>query len=178
MSQRVDTNPHILHFILKRNKNYPNSKLPVLIYRKALKVPAAKKKCITAVQKIFARNGWSNSWSNGIYDFHHYHSNTHESMAICSGEAEVIIGGPKGRKVKLTQGDVIILPAGVAHKCLSSSKDFICVGAYPQGKNYDINLGKSKELTKALANIKQLSGPSKDPVFGKEGFLKTYWKFV
>jgi uncharacterized protein YjlB len=176
MSQRVDTNPHILHFVLKRNRNYPNSRLPVLIYQEVMKVPGEEDKAITAIQKLFARNGWSNSWSNGIYDFHHYHSNTHECMGICSGEAEVIVGGPGGKKIKLSEGDVIILPAGVGHKCLTCSKNFLCVGAYPQGKNYDLNIGRNKELIKALANIKQVSLPSKDPIFGKEGFLKAYWK--
>jgi uncharacterized protein YjlB len=176
MSKRINTNPHILHFILKRNKYFPNSKLPILIYSKALNLPEEDVEIIPTVQKIFSRNGWSNSWSNGIYDFHHYHSNTHECMAICEGDAEIILGGPKGKKIKISSGDVIILPAGVGHKCLKSSKDFKCVGAYPQGKDYDLNLGKSKEFEKALYNIKNLGNPSKDPVFGKLGFLKTYWK--
>jgi len=176
VAERINTNPHIIHFILKRNRYFPNSRLPVLIYNGALILPGEKEKMITTVQKIFSRNGWSNSWSNGIYDFHHYHSNTHECMAICKGDADVILGGPNGRKVKISHGDVLILPAGVGHKCLRCSKDFRCVGAYPQGKDYDTNLGKSKELEHALKNIHSLSKPSKDPVFGKEGFLKTYWK--
>lgn len=170
-----NTNPDILHYRIKRNKNFPNSRLPVLIYKEALQLPP-KKRGIALVEKIFLRNGWSNVWSNGIYDFHHYHGNTHECMAICKGTAEVILGGPGGRKIKLQQGDVIILPAGVGHKCLKHSEDFNCVGAYPQGKNYDINLGRNKELEKGLANIKNLAQPSKDPVFGKEGFLKAFWK--
>jgi uncharacterized protein YjlB len=176
MNERVNTNPHILHFVLKRNRNFPNNKLPVLIYQNAINVPGVKKKAVLAIQKIFSRNGWSNSWSNGIYDFHHYHSNTHECMAICSGNVYLILGGPKGKKVKLEQGDVIILPAGAGHRCIKASEDFMCVGAYPQGKDYDTNLGKNNELEKALVNIKNLSNPSKDPVFGKSGFLKAYWK--
>jgi uncharacterized protein YjlB len=177
MKERINTNPHILHLTLKRNKNFPNSKLPVLIYQHALSLPSGKKEAAIISQKIFLRNGWSNSWKNGIYDFHHYHSNTHEGMSICSGEAEIILGGPKGRKVKVSKGDVIILPAGVGHKCLKASEDFVCVGAYPQGKEYDTNLGKNKELEKALSNIKNLPHPSKDPVYGKEGFLKAYWNY-
>jgi uncharacterized protein YjlB len=176
MNHRANTDPHILHFVLKRNKNFPNSKLPVLIYQKVLNLPNPKKKAVLTIRKIFSRNGWSNSWSNGIYDFHHYHSNTHECMAICFGKADVILGGPKGKKIKLEQGDLIILPAGVGHKCVKASEDFMCVGAYPQGKDYDTNLGKKIELEKALSNIKNLSQPSEDPIFGKLGFLKTYWK--
>jgi uncharacterized protein YjlB len=112
----------------------------------------------------------------GIYDFHHYHSITHETMAVSKGDATLILGGPKGKRIKISRGDVVIIPAGVGHRCIKHSPDFQCVGAYPQGKNYDINLGRRKELEQARTHIKQLSLPSKDPVFGKEGFLKTFWK--
>jgi uncharacterized protein YjlB len=50
------------------------------------------------------------------------------------------------------------------------------VGAYPQGKDYDMNTGTSNEYEKAIKNIKKLSVPLKDPIYGKEGFLKMYWK--
>src|ERR1043165_5266279 len=139
MQDRVNTNPHVAHFIFKRNKFFPNSRHPVLVYKGALYLPKQKNKASEIIQKIFARNGWSNSWRNGIYDFHHYHSITHECMAVSMGRATVILGGPNGRRVKVQAGDVIILPAGVAHKCSAHSKDFLCVGAYPQGKDYDTN---------------------------------------
>jgi uncharacterized protein YjlB len=176
MSKRTETNPHILHFVLKRNRYFPNSRLPVLIYKNVFQLPSFKNKSAIIIQKIFARNGWSNSWKNGIYDFHHYHSITHECMGISMGSATVILGGPRGKKVELEQGDLIIIPAGVGHKCIKQSGDFQCVGAYPQGKDYDTNIGRSKELKNALANIKKVPAPAKDPVLGKEGFLKTYWK--
>lgn len=174
--KRVNTNPHIEQHVLKRNKNFPNSKLPVLIYREALHLPTPKRKAVEVIQKLLHRNGWSNSWTNGIYDFHHYHSITHEVMAVASGDAQVILGGPKGKSITIEKGDVIILPAGAAHRCSKHSPDFQCIGAYPQGKNYDINLGRAKELDKAMHHIKTLALPQKDPVYGKEGFLKTFWK--
>lgn len=174
--KRINTNPHIEHFIIKRNRYFPNSKLPVLIYRGALELPKQKNSASIIVEKVFSRNGWSNSWKNGIYDFHHYHSNTHECMAICMGKATVILGGPRGRKTELKQGDVIVLPAGMGHRCLIASKDFTCVGAYPQGKDYDMKLGKKEEVKDAIERIKKMSLPQKDPVFGKSGFLKIHWK--
>src|SRR3954469_24841430 len=134
---RANTNPYISSFILKRNKNFPNSKLPVLIYRKALSLPEQKNKAANIAQKLLIRNGWSNTWRNGIYNFHHYHSTTHEVMGICSGKATILLGGPKGKKATLEQGDVLILPAGVGHKCLNASGQFLCIAAYPQGKDYD-----------------------------------------
>jgi uncharacterized protein YjlB len=176
MKERIDTNPRILNFVLKRNKNFPNSHLPVLIYRKVVDLPSQKNKAAVIVQKIFAANGWKNSWRNGIYSFHHYHSITHECMAVSSGSAIVQLGGPEGKKIKLKQGDVLILPAGVAHKCLRFSENFLCVGAYPQGKDYDINIGTKSELAYAARHIKKCPVPAKDPVFGTKGFLRTYWK--
>src|ERR1700739_3373171 len=128
---RVLTNIHIDVYQRKRNKNFPNSKLPVLIYRQCLELPGLKSKAVKIVENIFARNKWKNSWQNGIYDFHHYHSNTHECMAIIRGNARVIIGGPRAAQTTLQEGDVIILPAGTGHKCTRHSDDFLCVGAYP-----------------------------------------------
>ena len=175
-TERVNTNPGIVNLKIPGNKNFPNSSLPVLLYKNALVLPHQKNKAAEITQQVFIRNGWSNSWRNGIYAFHHYHSNTHECMGICLGSAKVMLGGPNGKKVELTQGDVIILPAGVGHRCLHFSKDFLCIGAYPQGKDYDINYGKASELEKALSNIHKISIPRKDPVFGNKGFLRSYWK--
>jgi uncharacterized protein YjlB len=173
--ERINTNPHILNFKIRRKGYFPNNRLPVVIYKSAVNLPQQKNKAADIIQRIFLRNGWSNSWRNGIYDFHHYHSVTHECMGVCMGYAIIIIGGPGGRKVKLEQGDVIVLPSGTGHKCLSSSEDFLCVGAYPQGKDYDTNFGLPSELKKTLINIRKLSNPKNDPVFGKEGFLKMHW---
>jgi uncharacterized protein YjlB len=174
--KRVNTNPHIENFRLKKKNYFPNSYLGVLIYREAINLPAQKNKAALIAEKILARNGWSNSWRNGIYDFHHYHSNTHECMVICSGKATVMLGGPGGKKTDLKSGDVIILPAGTAHKCIKFSEEFLCVGAYPQGKDYDLLIGRPKEIKSAAKRISQVANPSKDPVFGKTGFLKAHWK--
>jgi uncharacterized protein YjlB len=97
-------------------------------------------------------------------------------MAIVKGSANVIFGGPKGAGVKIEMGDVIILPAGVGHKCVRHSDDFLCVGAYPQSRDYDMNYGRSTELEEAIKKLRTVPKPSQDPVFGKEGFVRSYWK--
>ena len=53
---------------------------------------------------------------------------------------------------------------------------FFCVGAYPGGTEYDTNLGTKEELEKTKPRLEKLSKPALDPVFGKEGFLKTFWR--
>jgi mannose-6-phosphate isomerase-like protein (cupin superfamily) len=51
-------------------------------------------------------------WRDGIYDWIHYHSRTHEVLGIARGSAKAQFGGPKGRTVTLKAGDAAILPAG------------------------------------------------------------------
>jgi len=172
----LNTNPVIEDHVFKTNKNFPNNKLPLLIYKNACMLGKQKKIAVQLLQKIFNKNNWKNSWSNGIYSFHHYHSNTHECMGIVSGKAWVIFGGTGGIKLLLEKGDVVIIPAGVGHKCSKASADFLCVGAYPGGVEYDTNLGTTEQFTKAKLRVEKLPKPSLDPVFGKEGFLKSFWK--
>ncbi len=175
-NKRAITDPHILDIHLEQNKNFPNNRLPVLIYKAVFHLPKQKNRACDIIQAIFLRNGWGNTWRNGIYDFHHYHGNTHECLGIAAGTANVILGGPNGKRTTLQQGDLLILPAGTGHKCSKASPDFMCVGGYPQSKNYDINHGTAEELEKAFPIIQKLPVPEKDPVFGNEGFLKSYWK--
>jgi uncharacterized protein YjlB len=174
--KRVNPDTPVKQIVLKRNKNFPNSKLPVLIYRNAINLPAQKNKAAAIAQKIFIKNGWSNSWKNGIYDYHHYHSTTHECMAVCMGAAFVILGGPSGKRVKLNLGDVLVIPVGVGHKCATKTSDFLCVGAYPGGKDYDIKLGNAEEYKEACKRINNISLPENDPVFGEQGYLKSFWE--
>ncbi|HYV93775.1 MAG TPA: cupin domain-containing protein [Chitinophagales bacterium] len=167
--------PEIFQFILPPKAEFPNNpSLPLLLYKQVLlpfeKHPDRK------VKKIFKKNEWKNSWTDGIYDYHHYHSTVHEVLGICKGEAHIIVGGPDGTKIHLQEGDVLIIPAGVAHKCLSASKDFSCVGAYPDGMDYDMKHGGLDEITYALPEITKVPLPENDPVFGSDGPLKNYWK--
>ena len=84
------TDPETLKLL--GDDRFPNSALPVLIYRGALPGDAA------AVEHAFARQGWGNSWRNGIYAFHHFHSIAYEALGIAAGEARVLLGGPSGRE--------------------------------------------------------------------------------
>src|SRR4029453_15221518 len=82
-------------------------------------------------------NGWGDTWRDGIYDYLHYHSRIHEVLGIARGSGIVRLGGNKGRIVKLKAGDAVMIPAGTGHQCLSASKTFMAVGAYPPTGTYD-----------------------------------------
>lgn len=150
-----------------------NPRFPLLIYKGTLNLLSDSS---NAVQALLHKNDWTEAWVDKVYDFHHYHSNTHEVLVIIAGECEVQFGGEGGEKYVVTLGDVVILPAGVSHKSLKMSDDFQCIGAYPFDVGYDMNYGSSEEYAKSIENIKRVEMPKKDPVFGDKGFLFDYWR--
>ena len=89
-----------------------NPTLPLIVYRGALETGP---RCTADCEKLFADNGWSGAWRNGIYAHHHYHSTAHEGSGIAAGSVRVRLGGEHGKTVELHAGDVVVIPAGVAH---------------------------------------------------------------
>ncbi|RYG27401.1 MAG: cupin, partial [Chitinophagaceae bacterium] len=161
-----------LQFIFKDDGQIPNNSLPLLIYKGIFLEEKADADAIIA---HFKDNGWKNAWKNGVYDYHHYHSITHEVLGIYQGSASLLFGGDHGQEISVSEGDVVIIPAGVGHKRISQSHDFAVVGAYPNGCNYDIMRGDAGERPTADENISKVGLPEKDPVFGKNVGLVTVW---
>ena len=148
---------------------FPNSVLPLLVYRRALPPDPA------AMERAFAANGWSNSWRDGIFRYHHFHSIAHEVLGIAAGEARVAFGGPSGREVAVRAGDVVVIPAGVAHRNMGQSADLLVVGAYPGGSDYDTRRGEPAEHAAAVRAIAAVPLPESDPVSGRDGRLRRLW---
>jgi uncharacterized protein YjlB len=168
--------PNVEAFILTDDGVFPNNrKLPLLVYRKVLSLDTPD--LLAHVRAIFAENGWVGSWVDGIFDFHHYHSTSHEVLAICGGQAEVRFGGEHGITLTLAAGDVVVIPAGVAHKNLGAGRDFVVVGAYPRGQeNYDMCHGKHEERLQTEKNIVNVPTPKSDPLYGPDGPLAEHWR--
>src|SRR5580698_348513 len=87
----------------------PNSRLPLLVYRDAVPADAA------AIERMFTANRWPAAWRDGVHSFHHFHSTAHEVLGVARGEASVLFGGPNGTALTVRAGDVVVVPAGVAH---------------------------------------------------------------
>jgi len=149
-------------YFLSDNGKFPNSHLPVLHYTGIVKVP--KLFAAGRIKALFRRNGWANNWRHGIYTYAHYHSNTHEAMAVIHGRTNLQLGGDGRRIITIKKGDLLIIPAGVAHKNMGAEKDVICIGGYPGGIDFDINVGGPGERPGTDAKIAKVSLPTNGPL--------------
>ena len=115
-----------LTHLLTRNGDIPNNPtLPLLIYEDAFPVDISS----SEIEAQFQENRWQNTWVNGVFSYHHYHSNAHEVLGCFAGSAEVQFGGPDGPVVSLAAGAAVIIPAGVGHCKLESTSDLANKGS-------------------------------------------------
>jgi uncharacterized protein YjlB len=158
-----------------RIPNHP--RWPAVIYWSVVNLPRTLDPA-AIFEDLFARNDWGDTWRNGIYDYLHYHSQIHEVLGVARGSAKVRLGGDRGRTLKLSAGDVVILPAGTGHQCLAASKDFLVGGAYPPSGTYDEcrPISDAEEHERRVKSVEKVKRPRKDPVFGAKGPLLTMWK--
>jgi uncharacterized protein YjlB len=150
----------------------PNSKYPLIIYRRAFE--RLKEEGADWLEKKFNDNDWSNSWRNGMYSYHHFHSTSHEVLGVYDGSAQIQVGGAVGRKVYINAGDILVIPAGVAHMKIEDD-GLAMVGAYAAGREWDVLKGAPGERPQADLNIASVPFPSHDPLLGKNGGLMEIW---
>ncbi len=98
-------------FVLKGNGRIPNSRLPLLIYRAAFAGTPVE------LEDTLRANEWTPDWhsSFGMYPRHHFHSDTHELIAVTRGQLTGRFGGHDGIALALSAGDIVVIPAGVGH---------------------------------------------------------------
>ena len=163
------------HFFADDRRVPNNPSLPLVVYRSALETGP---RCAADCERLFAGNGWGGAWRNGIYAHHHYHSTAHEVLGIAAGSVRVRLGGELGKTVELHAGDVVVIPAGVAHKNEGASPDLVVVGAYPGRKSPDMCSPGAQPRDRALRNVREVPLPAFDPVYGKPGQLIERWRAV
>lgn len=163
----------IAEYVITDDGTFPGNRLPALLYKAVLDIPLLFP--ATHLSNLFKNHGWSNSWDAGTFTYHHYHSVTHEVLGIYSGKTTIQLGGEQGPKIEIEKGDVLVIPAGVAHKNLHDENAVGVVGAYPEGKDYDMNYGKPGERPQTDRNIAKLIIPKQDPLGLPDG-LTQIWK--
>ncbi|MEM8488484.1 MAG: cupin [Bacteroidota bacterium] len=151
----------------------PNNQLPVLVYRNAIRDLTVE--YADYFEKTFQSNNWTNNWRDIIASRDHYHSTTHEVLGISSGSVRLNLGGQNGTAVEVTEGDVLVIPAGVGHYSLVTHENYQVIGGYPDGGDWDMIYNEPEKYLKAKEEIAQLSIPKTDPVYGHGMFLAKFW---
>lgn len=131
------------------------------------------------------------------------------AAAIVQGESRLVLGRPKpvngaegtgGVEVDVFPGDVVVVPAGVSHRSLTSSGGYRYIGVYPEvslsggvvkqlsseaavadlvqtGPKWRNNYCKGEEPMEDLeSEIARVEIPEADPVYGIGGPLVRIWK--
>lgn len=121
-------------------------------------------------------------------------------QAVFRGKSRLVLGRERddasqtGVEVDVQAGDVIVVPAGVSHRSVSSEGDYRYIGVYPEvssaisikasfvdkaqeAPKWRNNLCEGEEDMDALRHeIDAVAVPDHDPVFGKDGPLVELWK--
>ena len=168
---RDDIKP--LTFVFADDGLVPNNPLPFLVYKQAIDVDNDHPE--KTIEGLFGAHGWGEMWRNGVFDYLLYHATVHEALGVARGRARVRFGGDAGKEIEIAAGDVAILPAGTGHQCISHSRDFCVVGAYPPGPAMDLVRPGKEAHAKALKTIPQVKVPKTDPVRGADGPLVRLW---
>ncbi|KXT05870.1 hypothetical protein AC579_4379 [Pseudocercospora musae] len=150
----------------------PNTSIqdkPLVVYKSAFPSSATASKIESHLSSMGVV---APQWRYTMYSTSHFHSTSHEVLSISNGKAKLCFGhedNPSKVEAEIEKGDVVIVPAGVAHRLVEDlSGGFEMVGSYPTGCNWDMCYGKEGEEGK-IENIKTLRWFEKDPVYGDEG---------
>lgn len=151
-------------------KGSPNTSIqnrPLLIYHGAFLNPSAPR----IESHLDSIGVVTPAWRYTMYSTSHFHSTTHEVLSIAAGSAKCCFGhedNPDRVEPVLSAGDVVIVPAGVAHRLVEDYGHFQMVGSYPNGKSWDMCYGRGGEEEK-VGGIAKLGWFQKDPVYGEQG---------
>jgi uncharacterized protein YjlB len=152
--------------LVEDDGRFVNSPYPARVYRAVFAGQgnaSSAEDMASAFEALFEANGWPPAWRAGLYSVPHYHGAAHEVLGVFRGWAKAQLGGERGPTVTLRAGDVLLLPAGVAHENRGDSGDFLAVGGYPRGTRVDMRYERHREADRVrLASVP----PPTDPVFG------------
>lgn len=151
-----------------------NPRWPLLHYRNVLDDRRGRD-AAAFFEKLFAAHDWTGAWRNGIHDFLHFHTLTHEVLGIAGGSATVQFGGDAGCTLTVTAGDVVVLPAGTGHRRIQASSDLLVVGAYPSSRPFDQCRPADIDHAEAMERIRRVPRPAQDPVHGAHRPLLELW---
>ncbi|BCH24172.1 hypothetical protein [Mesorhizobium sp. L-8-3] len=151
----------------------PNSALPLVIWKDRL--PGAAREGGPACA-LYRRNGWSGTWVYTVYPFWHFHTHGHEVLGCVGGRARIGFGGDAGIVIDVERGDVAVVPAGVGHRKIQATDDFLMAGGYPPGQQGNIVRSGELDDKRIAAEIGRVGLPESDPVTGLADGVVTVWR--
>lgn len=153
----------------------PNSGLPLVLWkgRAPRSQDGGRDIC-----RLYERNGWQGTWVYHVFPYWHFHTLGHEVLTGVAGSARIGFGGEGGIEVDVEPGDVVIIPAGVGHKRLTSSEGFLVAGGYPPGQSG--NIVRPGDIDEAVLRraIEAVALPETDPISGKADGVVAAWREV
>jgi uncharacterized protein YjlB len=154
-----DSSLTVDRIFLEDDQGFPNNQdHPLLIFRKAFVDGSYDQGSEKLMQQ-----GWTRPWIWDIFTCHLYHSNAWEVLVCMKGQAQVQFGGPSGPTLPFEEGDVALVPPGVAHKQVSSQNEFQVLGSYPKTAPQFDNV--RREPTKQQRrNILNCETPIREPI--------------
>ncbi|KAM0326599.1 hypothetical protein ACHAQA_006468 [Verticillium albo-atrum] len=190
----TSTHPQPEQYHIKPTAHCPNNVLPVLVYRNVLPLPYNE----ATASEVLEAHGWEKRGTFGTIIIKHFHPNTHECYGIFQGSSELIFGAGRaddaaaGVTCRVSAGDVVVVPAGVAHASVPTvgrpkvkwdldedELHYQYVGVYPrEGPIWKVEYGK-EEIGKddpLFDEIAQVAVPVDDPISGPNGPLCQIWK--
>jgi uncharacterized protein YjlB len=150
---------------------FPNTSLssqPIQIYRSAFLPPLSTPRISDHVRAVGIVEP---SWVYTMYTESHFHSTTHELLIVLAGSALIQFGGPANPaaiETKVNEGDVMMIPAGVAHALLEEQGGFRMLGCYPVGAaQWDHCTATGERWGKEIeTRIRALHWFKEDPIYG------------
>jgi len=173
----------------------PNSPYPLLHYPGLVRDLVSNSNFKTTdIFDLFSQNGWQSQWiaRYGPDIQSHYHSTTHECMAVISGEGASIRfgvadvpnweqgmlgigergeGEEGGVEIRAALGDVFIIPAGVSHKTFAPTPETKELAFHQPD---DIEAGHAAENVSPESEARHREFFSKVPVEGEFMMMGAY----
>jgi uncharacterized protein YjlB len=172
MSFRSPSEIQVSKYLIPAWGGIPNTSVqdkPLLIYHSAFDATVAQLSARLREVGVVVPQ-----WQYTMYKQSHFHTTAHEILGIVSGRARLCFGGeenPDRVEPVVEKGDLIVVPAGVAHRLLEDyTGHFKMLGSYPRGKDWDMNYGaENEDVDVAKKTISQQSWFDQDPLYGKDG---------
>jgi len=152
----------IYRLFARDDGTFPNNEeYPALLYKSAFKGTEAEGR-----RAIVEGGDWTTPWVWGVFSYHHYHSKAWESLLCIRGEALVQFGGGSGPTVKVADGDLVLIPPGLAHRQLDEKDGFALLGSYPKERfNGSIDTLTGPPTREERERMAECYVPERDPLF-------------